>query len=115
MLILAFLRANWRALTAVLAVIFGVLVACQSVSYFTAWRERRHLRTEQAQASAAHAQRTAVSAARTSAYQLDSTRRATERAQLLRDLSTSTENDKKIDRARPARVPLPAYQDLPRE
>lgn len=115
MLLLAFVRANWRALVAVLAVVFAVLVVSQSISYFTAWNARRHLRQQHAEASAAHAQRTAAAAARTMAYRLDSTRRATERAQLLHNLSISTEYDKKIDRARPARVPLPAFEDLPRE
>lgn len=115
MLVLTFIRANWRWLAAVLAVIFGVLVVTQGVSYLSTYLHRRRLGREQDEASAAHTQQQAVTTARYTDYRLDSVRAATERQEMLHQALKLKKRDDSLTRQRPARVPLPAYQSLPRE
>lgn len=115
MLVLTFLRANWRVLAVIGAIIFGVLLLTQATDYGRALLTRYHLRKKQAQATAASTRQQNASTARYTDYRLDSMRAATQRQQLLQDLSNYQENDKKIDRNRPTRVPLPAFESLPRE
>ena len=118
MQLLPFFRLHWqwlRWVLLVLAIILAGLILTQTVDYATAWYRRRHLRAEQAQATGAHAQQQASAAARYATYRLDSVRHATERQALLRHLRNLENLDDSLSKNRPARVPLPAWDKLPRE
>jgi hypothetical protein len=112
----AFCRRHWqwvRWVLLVLAIVLAGLLLTQGTDYATAWYQRRHLHSAQAQATTAHARQQATSAARYQRYQLDSTRLATHKHFLLEELTHLQHLDDSLTRLRPARVPLPA--DPPRE
>lgn len=115
MLVPAFLRANWRVLAVIGAIIFGVLLLTQATDYGRALLTRYHLRKKQAQATAASTRQQNASTARYTDYRLDSVRAATERVEMLRQALKLQQHDDSLTRTRPARVPLPAFESLPRE
>lgn len=109
---LSFLKKHWYLpLGALLLLCFSP----QLVDYATAWYHRRALRTEQATATAGHAQQQAATVARYTGYRLDSVQRATERQALIRQLRNLEKQDDSLSQNRPGRIHLPAWDELPRE
>ncbi|MGI4864199.1 MAG: hypothetical protein ACRYFZ_09780 [Janthinobacterium lividum] len=115
MSVLDFLRAKWRWLAFPLLAILGVLLLSQATEYGRALLAKHGLVKQQAQASTQHAQQQAATTARYTGFQLDSVKRSTEAAEMLRQVHLSQQRDAQLSKNRPARPVLPAWNDLPRE
>jgi hypothetical protein len=104
-------RLNPNAVRIVAYVLAGVLALMLAVGCFRyggARLARWHLGRAQTKAEVTHTQRSNRTASRQTAYQLDSTRRATERRQHLLTDSTLAAQDAHLSTTRPARMELPA-------
>ena len=112
----AFLANNWLKLLVGLSILLlAILILVQATSYGRALLAKHGLVKAQAQASAQHSQRQQATTARYQHYQLDSAVQATKAQQQLREIHLSQQRDEALDKARPARPALPAWNDLPRE